>query len=173
MRWELQKKKLFNHQNENDMKTKQIIIITALLLAAIAPIKAQDWHRINDTTWVSYTNTTQGVITDYAYQVDQAMLIAKHNNNMRTFGLLQLGCMASEGIAFAATMYNMNKYGGNKDSLKGAAFVFGLAGLGMGIGSIGAIVQDKVYLTPEGIIVKIGRTEKPKYDNKKPRKHNH
>ena len=169
MKWELQKKKLFNYQNENDMKAKQLII-AALLLAAIAPMKAQDWNRLNDTTWVSYTLTKNGVITDYAYQVDQSQLLAIHNNTMRTFGFLELGCMASEGIAVLATLQNARKFNNQSKGLKAASIIFGLAGLGMGIAGVSIMVQDKVYLTPEGIIIKIGKTDSPKYDNKKQRK---
>ena len=53
------------------MKAKELVIIAALLLAAIAPLRAQEWEKTNDTTWVRRYPQTNGVLSEYAYAVNQ------------------------------------------------------------------------------------------------------
>ena len=149
------------------MKAKQIIIIAAMVLAAIAPLRAQEWERNNDSVYVRRTQLSQGVMTEYAEPVDLAALTAKINNDLRSAALCQAGALGCEVVALAATAGSAIAYNGQSPTLKGAAIVFGLAGIGLYIAGIDKMGQRKVYLGPDGVVLRITRTEAPKYDNKK------
>ena len=143
------------------MKAKQLIIIAALLLAAIAPLSAQDFEKLNDSTWVRRYVYSYGTLSEYASPVDQSALLAKHNNDMRSAALLQGGCLASSALATFVAYKNATRYGGNNEFLNATATVLGIGAVAMGVASVFKLHQRKVYLTPEGIIVRINRTERP------------
>ena len=45
-------KELFNHQNENDMRNIIKIAVAVLIMAAAVPMRAQEWTKVNDTTYI-------------------------------------------------------------------------------------------------------------------------
>lgn len=143
---------------------KKTILFAALLLAAVAPLWGQDFIRQNDTLWTRQFVHKDGVVTDYAYKLDQSALIAQLNNDMRSAALCQAGCVVTGAAAtLEAILYAKNPSGFRK----GAAIVFGVASFGLGIASICKLYQKRVYVSPEGVIIRIGHTDKPKYDNRK------
>ena len=150
------------------MKTKQIIIIAALLLAAIAPLRAQDFEKLNDSTWVRRYVYSYGTLSEYASPVDQSALLDKHNNDMRSAALLQAGSLTTGALASFVAYKNATRFGGD-DFLNATAIVLGVGSVAMGVASVFKLYQRKVYLTPEGVIVRINRVEQPKYNNKKHR----
>lgn len=143
---------------------KKTILFAALLLAAVAPLRAQDFNRLNDTTWVRHFVHTNGVVTDYAYKLDQAALTAKLNNDLRSAALCQVGCLGTGALC----MLEVYRYGQKQTNARlAAAIVFGVASLGCGIASVCKLYQKRVYVSPEGVIIRIGHTDTPKYDNRK------
>lgn len=143
------------------------IAVAVLIMAAAMPMRAQEWTKLNDTTWVSYTLTKNGVITDYAYQVDQTKLIAELNNDMRRAALWQY---ASLGMSVATMIEGFRYASEPTDGRLAATIILGCATTAFFITSWYQLHNKKVFVTPEGVIIKIGRTDKPKYDNKKARK---
>lgn len=141
---------------------KRLIIIAAMVLAAIAPLSAQDFNKLNDTTWVRHFVHSDGVVTEYAYKVDQAAHIAKLNNDMRKFGLLEAGAVVAGGVAALAELTNVKKHNGKNTALDMAAVVLGIGSVGMGVAGICVMIEDRLYVSPEGVIIRIGKVEKPK-----------
>ena len=135
--------------------------MAALILAAIAPMDAQDFNKLNDTTWVRQFVYSDGVVTEYAYQVDQATHMAKLNNDMRTAALYQAGALGCGFACFGAAALNSIHYEGKSKFLNATTIVFGLAGLGFEIASIDKLCQKRVYMSPEGVVIRIGRVDKP------------
>ena len=125
---------------------KKTILFAALLLAAVAPLLGQDFIRQNDTLWTRQFVHKDGVVTDYAYKVDQAALIAQLNNDIRSAALLQFGCMGTGALS----MLEVYRYGKKQsDACLAAAIVFGVASLGCGIASVCKLYQKRVYVSPE------------------------
>lgn len=141
-----------------------MIIIAAVMLAAIAPMRAQDFIRLNDTTWVRSFEQKGGTTTEYAYPVDLTRLTVENNNSMRSAGSCFLGglcCVAISGGSGA-----IYAVGGGKAFLAGA-IVFATASTVLDIVGCFKLKRSRVYITEEGVAIKIGKTDKPKYDNKK------
>ena len=140
-------------------KMKKAIIIAALLLAAIAPLRAQEWVRENDTTWVRRYERSTGSVTEYAYQVDQMRHIAKLNNDLRSAALLQVGAWGTGAATMLVGMAYAKKPTNN---LKAATIALGVVTLGLEVWSVCKIHQRKVFFSPEGVMIRIGRVEEVK-----------
>lgn len=137
------------------------IAVAVLIMAAAVPMRAQDFNRLNDTTWVRHTLQKDGVITEYAYAVDQAAHMATLNNSMRNTANLLAGSIGSAALASAAAYINYNN--GNKNAfLKASTLVFGMASVAMSVVGIVELHQERVYLSPEGVVIRIGKIDKPK-----------
>lgn len=143
---------------------KKALIIAALLLAAIAPLSAQEWHQVNDTTWRRDFVRSDGVITDYAYAVDPVSWATQINNDLHNAALLQYAMMGTAALA----AIDMMLYAMRPSSARlMAGIALGAASIGCYAASVAQLHQKRVYVSPEGVIIRIGRTERPKYDNKK------
>ena len=75
------------------------IAVAVLIMAAAVPMRAQEWEKVNDTTYVRRFEQSTGTLTEYANPVDMAALTAKLNNDMRSAALCQAGAF---GCGFAA-----------------------------------------------------------------------
>lgn len=137
---------------------KRLIIMAALILAAIAPMSAQDFTRLNDTTWVRNTMLTNGIMTEYASSIDNAALTVKINNDLRNAALCQAGAF---GMGMLAGIESLRYAQKQTKARRAGAIAFGVAAFAFEIASVCHMYQERMYLTPEGVIVKIGRTEKP------------
>lgn len=146
------------------------IAVAVLIMAAAVPMRAQEWTKVNDTTYIRQFIHTDGVLTDFAEPVDMVALTAKINNDLRAASLCQAGCFVSVGIATVATLVNLNKHNGKSKGLEATSILFGLGGVGLAVTSIALLHQDKVYIGPEGVVIRITHTDSPKYDNKKARR---
>ena len=141
---------------------KKTILFAALLLAAVAPLRAQEWKRVNDTTWTRFGENQMGVYTETATLCDISQLVAENNNRMRSAGLCFGGSMACGAIA-GGILYLNNRKG---DAIP----FFNVLGIGFGIGSLALSVKGcvelaakRVYLTPEGVVVRITHSTKRKF----------
>lgn len=45
-----------------------------------------------------------------------------------------------------------------------------IAGACLGVASIVFTYKDRLYIAPDGVVIRISRTEQPKFDNNKARK---
>ena len=152
------------------MRTIISIIAAVLIMAAAVPMRAQEWTKVNDTTYIRQFIHTDGVLTDFAEPVDMVALTAKINNDLRAASLCQAGCLASGGIATVASLVNVNKHLGKSKGLEAVSILFGIGGACLGVASIALLHQDKVFIGPDGVVIRITHTESPKYDNKRRRK---
>ena len=152
------------------MRTIISIIAAVLIMAAAVPMRAQEWNKVNDTTYARFTAEKYGVTTEYAEPVDMTALTVKINNDLRKVALCQTGCLVAGGISAAAALVNAYEFNGKKNGLTAASIIFGVAGVGLGVASIVCTYKNRVYIAPDGVVIRISRTEYPKYDLKKARK---
>lgn len=147
------------------------IAVAVLIMAAAVPMRAQEeWTKVNDTTYIRQFIHTNGVVTDFAEPVDMAALTVKINNDLRKVALCQTGCLVAGGISAVAALVNAYEHNGQNTGLKAATIIFGIAGVGLGVASIVFTYKNRLYVGPGGVVIRISRTEYPKYDNKKARK---
>lgn len=146
------------------------IAVAVLIMAAAMPMRAQEWTMVNDTTYARFTVGQFGVTTEYAEPVDMTALTVKINNDLRKVALCQTGCLVAGGISAAAALVNALEFSGNKNGLTAASIIFGVAGFGLGVASIVFTYKDRLYIAPDGVVIRISRTEQPKYDLKKLRR---
>jgi hypothetical protein len=50
------------------------IAVAVLIMAAAVPMRAQEWTKVNDTTYIRQFVQTNGMLTEYAKPVDMAAL---------------------------------------------------------------------------------------------------
>ena len=135
-----------------------------LIMAAAMPMRAQEWTKLNDTTYVRHFMQTKGVVTEYAHTLDMVTWNTKLNNDMRGAALCQAGAMGC-GVAAGVTGL-LSALGNNRATgLTVTSLVFLAAGVGFGVASIVKLHQNKVYITPDGVAIRISRTERS-YQNK-------
>ena len=140
---------------------KSLFIIATIVLVSIAPLRAQEWERINDTTWARQYKTNKGIQLEYAYPIDANQIVVDNNNAMREAGACFLG---SIGCAVAAgTLVYVGEETRSSSIILGA-IALGAMSLGLEIGGMCKLLRNRVYLTPEGVIVKIGKKDKSKYN---------
>lgn len=135
---------------------KRLFIIATIILASIAPLRAQEWERINDTTWTRQYKTNRGMQLEYAYPIDVNQIVVDNNNAMRGAGacfLGSIGCAAAAGTLVYVGEESRSTF------IIGAAFALGAVSIGLEIGGMCKLMRNRVYLTPEGVVVKIGRKE--------------
>ena len=147
------------------------IAVAVLIMAAAVPMRAQEeWTKVNDTTYIRQFIHTNGVVTDFAEPVDMAALTVKINNDLRKVALCQTGCLVAGGISAVAALVNAYEHNGKNNGLKAASIIFGIGSFGLGVASIVFTYKNRLYVGPGGVVIRISRTERPKYDNKKARK---
>ena len=146
------------------------IAVAVLIMAAAEPMMAQEWEKVNDTTYVRRFEQSTGTLTEYANPVDMAALTVKLNNDLRGAALCQAGSFGCGFVAAAAGLGSAIAYNGKSTTLNAAAVLFGLASLFFEIGAIDKMYQRRVYVAPDGVVIRFNRTEQPRYDNKKARK---
>ena len=146
------------------------IAVAVLIMAAAVPMRAQEFTKVNDTTYIRQFIHTNGVVTDFAEPVDMQALTVKINNDLRSVALCQTGCLAAGGISAVAALVNVNKHNGKNKGLEAASIIFGIAGACLGVASIVFTYKDRLYIAPDGVVIRISRTEQPKFDNNKARK---
>ena len=141
------------------MKVKQFIIIAALLLAVIAPMKGQELVKVNDTTWLTTYQTKDYTVNEYHYPVDINKIVADNNNAIDAAGRCFIGGMVCTEISGGFGLMYMRS---GANFLLGTTLAFGAAATALNIVGCCKMIRGKVTLTPDGIIVKIGKTEKQK-----------
>lgn len=146
------------------------IAVAVLIMAVAVPGRAQEWEKANDTTYVRRFEQSTGTLTEYANPVDMAALTVKLNNDLRGAALCQAGAIGCGFVAAAAGLGSAIAYNGKSTTLNTASVLFGLACLGLEIGAIDKMCQKRVYIAPDGVVIRLNRTEQPKFDNKKARK---
>ncbi|MBQ1703618.1 MAG: hypothetical protein II021_04015, partial [Oscillospiraceae bacterium] len=77
------------------------IAVAVLIMAAAVPMRAQEWEKANDTTYVRRFEQSTGTLTEYANPVDMAALTAKLNNDMRSAALCRAGAFGCGFVAAA------------------------------------------------------------------------
>lgn len=140
------------------------IAVAMFIMAAAVPGMAQDFQKLNDSTYVRYIQQTKSIWAEYATPIDMVAWNTKLNNDMRNAALCQAGAIGC-GVAAGATGLLSALSKGPSTGLAVASIVFCAAGLGLEIASIVCLHQNKVYITPDGVAIRISRTERS-YHNK-------
>lgn len=138
------------------------IAVAVLIMSAAVPMSAQEWTKVNDTTYVRRTMSKIGVTSEYAEPVDAMALTMKINNDLRTVAACQGIAMGCGFAATAAAIVSVRRYNGENKALNVAAVALGLASLGFEIGGIDLMSQKPVYIAPDGVVIRLTRTEQPK-----------
>lgn len=135
------------------------IAVAVLIMAVAVPMRAQEWSKVNDTTWHFNDKkwpTMETETTTYtAWSVEQLAAETARRNRQAGFMLIgSMGCAAASGCA--AVFGN-----GNRTSL-GFAIAFGIASVGLQVASAAVLIGPRVKVTPEGVVVRLSRVEKPR-----------
>ena len=144
------------------MKNIIKIAVAVLIMAAAMPLRAQAWTMVNDTTYARFTVGQFGVTTEYAEPVDMTALTVKLNNDLRRASICRGTAVGCGFAATGAALWSAYKFGGQNKALNAMSVVFGLACLGLEIGSMTVMSQKRVYIAPDGVVIRITRTERPK-----------
>lgn len=143
------------------------IAVAVLIMAAAVPMRAQEWTKVNDTTYARFTLEKYGVTTEYAEPVDMTALTVKLNNDLRSASICRGAAVGCGFAAAGAALWSAYKFGGQNKALNAMSVVFGLACLGLEIGSIGIMSQKQVYIAPDGVVIRLTRTERPKPEKRR------
>lgn len=142
---------------------KRLFIIAALTVAALSPMRAQDFTRVNDTTWIRTWEKKTGMVTQYAYKADLNRIVIDNNNAMRIAGLCFIGGIGSAALAGASGL----AYGKTSDkAFLVGSILFSVGALAADVTGCCMLIRKRVVVTPDGVVVRIGKTSE-KYDNKK------
>lgn len=140
------------------------IIAAVLIMAAAVPMRAQEWVKLNDTTYVRHFMQTKGVVTEYANTLDMVAWNTKLNNDMRSAALCQAGAIGCGAASAAMGIAYIAKSNHSKGLLvAGAAFL--VASVVLKVASVVKLHQNKVYITPDGVAIRISRTERSYRNN--------
>ena len=83
--------------------------------------------------------------------------------------MLQTCSIGSGTLAAIAALCNAEFHRNDDPMLTAATVILGIGSVATGIGSIVKLHQKKVYLSPDGVIIRIGKVENPAYNNRKKR----
>ena len=152
---------------------KKLLIIASFILV-VAPIMAQntgpnlqemiggkDYEivRIGDSLW---RFEKEGKFQGYGTPVDETLLLAKLNNRTRSAGICFLSSRLLNIGTIGVELYNYTKKGEPLKSLHIVAGALGVASICLDFAGCVMLVNNKVYLTPEGVIVKLNKPENKK-----------
>ena len=137
------------------------IAVAVLIMAAAMPMRAQEWTKVNDTTYARFTVHKDGVMSEYAEPVDMTALTVKLNNDLRSASICRGTAVGCGFAATGAALWSAYKYDGKSKALNAMCVVFGIACLGLEIGSIDIMSQKRVYVATDGVVIRITRTERP------------
>ena len=146
------------------MRNLITIAVSVLIMAAAVPMRAQEWTKVNDTTYVRHFMQTKGVVTEYAHTLDMVAWNTKLNNDMRSAALFHAGAIGC-GVASVATGFWAIFGKSHSKGMTVASMAFLAVGLGLEITGTVCLHQNKVYITPEGVAIRFSRTERS-YRNK-------
>ena len=139
------------------------IAVALLIMAAAMPTMAQDYQKVNDSLYVLHDVAwpSHDSVVRYAVPVDMSRVVARNSQAINTAGW----CMtAGAGCALASGMfvYRASKTKREPKPLWVGAAVMGTAAFVFE--TIGAInlIGERVYLAPDGMVVKLTKTEKKK-----------
>ena len=144
------------------MKKIITIAVAVLIMAAAVPMRAQEWTKVNDTTYARFTVEKYGVTSEYAEPVDMTALTVKLNNDLRSASICRGAAVGCGFAAAGAALWSAKKFGGKNKALNAMSVVFSLSCLGLEIGSMTVMSQKRVYIAPDGVVIRITRTERPK-----------
>ena len=143
-------------------KLLKIVAAMLIALAAFAPSQAQEWERVNDSTWqrmwAAWPNSKPVLQTGTAITATQ--LAIETNRRNRQAGFCMLGSMGCVTIGSGIALLNHSGKSSGSKSLDGLAIGFGVAALGLQVAGVVSLIGPRVSVTPEGVVVKIGRQRK-------------
>lgn len=150
------------------MKVKQLAIVAALMLAAIAPVKAQnesEWKRLSDTTWARWGENSMGAYAETAAPADIDRIVSEINNDLRKVARLKAGVLACGAVASIGGIWAARNVINNKSvTVPGVVVgVAGLTALGLQVAEIVTLNREMVYITPEGVVVSLRSSGKKKF----------
>ncbi len=138
------------------------IAVAVLIMAAAVPMRAQEWEKVNDTTWqrmwAAWPNSKPVLETGTA--ITAMELAIETNRRTRQAGFCMLGSMGCVAISGGIALLNHSRVGTGSKSVDGLAIGFGVAALGLEIAGAALLIGPRVSVTPEGVVVKIGRQRK-------------
>lgn len=131
------------------------MIIMAMLIMAAFGAMAQDSVSVvkkGEDYYIQhfsgFTKTGETICKDYiAEKVDPNEAIVKATNSIHTSSILQLSAVGMAAVGGLFYLNGVNRVGTCCLIISG----------GLGIASSIALYQDRLYLSPDGVIVKIGK----------------
>ena len=137
---------------------KILLAIAAVLL--IVEVKAQSkttFEMVSDSLWY-VSEPAYGAVTTYeAFPVDNAQLTAEINNQMRQTAMLFEGGLACALVSVGSGVYYYYR-GGN--AMKTVSVLSGIGFACLSAISIVNLKTDRVVVTPNGVILRLGKPKK-------------
>ena len=138
---------------------KKLLLIAALLTlitSANAQVKPATFQKLSDSIWMITEPTYGGeLITREAVSIDHLQLTSEINNRIRTAGILgsvSFGLGAGAFFCGAASIKGKN--------LQTASMLLGIGAVGLGFAATICLIGEKVYVTPEGVILKLNHPKR-------------
>ena len=141
------------------------IAVAVLIMAAAVPMRAQEpteWKRVNDSTWVRWGANSMGTYDETAYPVSTDIMVAEINNDLRKLSRIRAGMLGCGAVAAFGGVWAFRNAGNNKSVVPPiiVTSAAGVAATVLGIVEIGVLDRSRVFISPEGVVIRIGETSK-------------
>lgn len=143
---------------------KKAIIIAAMMLAAVAPMRAQDFQKVNDSTWVRYGVNEMGVYDETAAPINVNMMVAEINNDLIRCAHLRSAALGCGAVSMLSAAWAVNRAKHSKPIVfqEVVCGVMVVGAVALEVAEIVTLNRKKVYITPEGVAIRITHSNKKK-----------
>lgn len=144
------------------------IAVAVLIMAAVVPAKGQaptEWKRVNDSTWVRWGENAMGVYAETARQADIELMVADINNDLLKVSHIRCGVLGCGAVAALGSVWAVANQRAKKSTVIPTVIisVSGVAATALGIAEISVLWRDRVYVSPEGVVIRIGESGKRRF----------
>lgn len=141
------------------------IAVAVLIMAAALPGRAQEpteWKRVNDSTWVRWGENAMGAYGETAHPVATDIMVAEINNDLRNLSRIRAGMLGCGALAALGGVWAVRNAGNNKSTVAPIIVMSaaGVASTVLGIVEIDVLYRSRVFVSPEGVVIRIGGTNK-------------
>ena len=138
---------------------RKLLLLAALSMFIItvnAQVIPPTFEKVSDSLW-KITEPTYGgkLITREAVPIDHLQWTSEINKRIRTAGILG---SASFGLGAGAFVCEVASVKGK--NLQKASMLLGIGAVGLGFAAAISLIGEKVYVTPEGVILKLNHPKR-------------
>lgn len=139
------------------------IAVALLIMAAAMPTMAQDYQKVNDSLYVLHDVAwpSHDSVVRYATPVDLTRVVVDNSQAIQTAGACYTAAAGLTFVSGVLTYAAINAKDNSKPLLFGAVAAGATSFILITVGSIN-LIGNRVYLAPDGVVVKLTKTEKKK-----------